>query len=149
MSVSLIDATVEDAQIQTDRAGVIIYRSLRLRLASGEVQQLAKVLTAKDVGTAIVAGAQGRFYLNKVLGVQGVHGVRLADGTALYGWPGSNDKIYILAGVIGALWVLVLLATRGAIPILGLGLASLGGSAWYISAKVKREAQAQFEGDAG
>lgn len=149
MPTSTIDGTVEAADLKTDRAGIKIFRTIRFRLDDGSEHVLEKAVTTKAVGDELVPGARGRFYEYKAFDFKGVHGVRTPDGRDVYGFPGNNQKIFLLSGVIGVLWNIVLIATRESISLLGVAMIILSVVGWHFTSKGKREAQAQFDGDAG
>jgi len=147
MPTSMIDGTVEEADVRTDRAGVKIFRCIRFRLNDGSEHTIEKVVTTKAVGDEIVPGASGRFYLFKAFDIKGVHGMRTADGGAVHGFPGNNQRIFLLAGIVAVLWNAILIATRDSISLLAVAMIVLSVVGWYFTSKGKREAQAQFEGD--
>ncbi|HTM96813.1 MAG TPA: hypothetical protein VL100_13500 [Croceibacterium sp.] len=149
MPTSMIDGTVEDADVRTDRGGVKIFRSIRFRLADGSEHTVEKAVTTKAVGDELVPGASGRFYLFKAFDIKGVHAVRMADGRAVHGFPGNNQRIFLLAGIVAVLWNAILIATRESISLLAVAMIVLSVVGWYFTSKGKREAQAQFEGDSG
>ncbi len=149
MPTSMIDGTVEDADVRTDRGGVKIFRSIRFRLADGSEHTVEKAVTTKAVGDELVPGASGRFYLFRAFDIKGVHAVRMADGRAVHGFPGNNQRIFLLAGIVAVLWNAILIATRESISLLAVAMIVLSVVGWYFTSKGKREAQAQFEGDSG
>jgi hypothetical protein len=149
MPTSVIDGTVEEADIKFDRRGVKYFRSVRFKLDDGSEHTAEKMVTAKAVGDELVPGARGRFYLFKAFDVKGVHGVRTAEGRAVHAFPGNNQKIFLIAATLGVVWNIVLIFTRDGISLLGVGMVILGGLGWHFTGKGKREAQAQFDGDAG
>ncbi len=149
MPTSMIDGTVEEADVRTDRAGVKIFRCIRFRLNDGSEHTIEKAVTTKAVGDELVPGASGRFYLFKAFDIKGVHGVRMADGRAVHGFPGNNQRIFLLAGIVAVLWNAILIATRDSISLLAVAMIVLSVVGWYFTSKGKREAQAQFEGDSG
>jgi hypothetical protein len=149
MPTSTIDGTVEAIDLKWDRRGVKYFKSVSFKLDDGSAHVIEKAVTTKAVGDELVPGAKGRFYEFKAFDVKGVHGVRTADGRAIHGFPGNNQKIFLVAGVLGVVWNIVLILTRGGVSLLGVGMVILGGLGWHFASKGKREAQAQFDGDAG
>jgi hypothetical protein len=149
MTVSTIDGTIEQTDLKTDRAGIKIFRSIRFRLADGSEQTIEKSVVTREIGDQLTTGAKGRFYLYNAFDTKGVHGIRTADGRVIQSFPGNNQKIFLIAFVVSALWVAVMLVARGGIPLLGAATLVLSGTGWYFMGKGKAEAKAQFDADAG
>lgn len=149
MSTSIIDGTVEEVDVKTYRAGVRLFRTIRFRLDDGSEHTAKKLVTTKQVGDELTPGARGRFYLFKAFDIKGVHGVRTPDGREVFDFPSNNKKIFLIAGVLGVVWNILLILTRDAISLLGVAMIVLGAFGYYFMGKGKTEAQAQFDGDAG
>lgn len=149
MTTSVIDGTVEEIDVKTYRAGVRLFRTIRFRLDDGSEHTAKKLVTTAEVGDELVPGARGRFYLFKAFDIKGVHGVRTADGREVFGFPSNNQKIFLITGVLGVVWNLVLILTRDSISLLGVAMIVLSVLGWHFMGKGKREAEAQFDGDTG
>lgn len=147
MPVSTIDGTVEEADLKWTRRGISLFRSIRFRAADGRERTVNKAVVKQQVAEQLTPGAQGRFYLFDAFDIRGVHGVRTADGRATYAFPGNNEKIFLIAGPIAALWVIFMVFAEGRIPVLGLAGAILSAFGWHFMHKGKREAKAQFDAD--
>ncbi len=149
MPVSTVDGTVEDVTLKWARRGISLFSNIRFRLADGSERTVKKVVVKQAVADELVPGASGRFYLFNAFDVRGVHGVRTADGRAVYGFPGNNQKIFLISGIVSSLWIVVMIASRDAVPMLGVALLILSVVGWHFMGKGQREAQAQFDGDGG
>ena len=149
MPTSIIDGTVEETSLKWSRRGVSLFDSIRFRNADGSEETVTKAVVKQEVADQLTPGAKGRFYLFKAFDIGGVHGVRLPDGRAIYAFPANNQKIFMISGIVAALWVVLVMVTRGAIPFLGVGLLILSAVGWHLMSKGQREAKAQFEGDMG
>src|ERR1044072_4924699 len=130
MPTSMIDGTVEEADLRTDRAGVKIFLSIRSLLNDGSEQTSDKAVTTTEIGDELVPGTSGRFYLFKAFDIKGVHGVRMADGRAGYGFPGNNQRLFLLAGTVAVLWNAILIATRDSISLLAVAAIVLSVVGW-------------------
>ncbi len=149
MPVSIVDGTVEEADLKWSRRGISLFKTIRFRAADGSARTVNKAVVKQEVADQLTAGAQGRFYLFDAFDIRGVHGVRLPDGRAIYAFPGNNEKIFLIAGPIAALWVVFMVVAEGRIPFLGVAGAILSAVGWYLVHKGKQEAKSQFEADNG
>ena len=149
MSTSIIDGTVADVVPGRRARGIAILKSIRFDLADGSSRTVTKAVVTKDIAAEIVPGAKGRFYLYNAFDMRGIHGVRTADGRAVHGFPTNNQTLFLVAGTINLAWVVIMIALRGAIPLLGAALLVLCAVGWYFMGRGKDEARKQFDGDAG
>ena len=149
MSTSIIDGTVAEAEPGRARGGFTVFKSIRFALADGSSHTVNKAVVKQIVADELVPGATGRFYLFKAFDIGGVHGVRTPDGRAVYGFPANNQNLFLGLGIVNLLWIVVMIAARGAVPFLGVGLLGLAAVGWYMMGKGKAEAKQQFDGDAG
>ena len=149
MSTSMIDGTVEEAVAGRGTAKFTVFKSIRFQRTDGSSETVTKAVVRKEVADELTPGATGRFYLFKAFDLRGVHGVRTPDGREVYAFPGSNQKIFLVVGIINLLWIVLMLATRGGVPLLGVALLILAVVGWYYMGKGATEAKAQFDGDAG
>jgi hypothetical protein len=149
MSTSMIDGTVEEAVAGRSRGSVTVFKSIRFQLGDGSSRTVTKAVTRREVADELQPGAKGRFYLFKAFDISGVHGVRTPDGRAVYAFPSSNQKLFVLVGIINLAWIAFKVAVDGEVPMLGVGLVILAIVGWILMGKGQAEAKAQFEGDAG
>jgi len=149
MATSIVDGTVEEAITGRSRGGVTLFKSIRFKLDDGSSRTIIKSAVKQNVAEEITPGAKGRFYLYNAFDLKGVHGVRTPDGRAIYGFPGNNRKLFLILGVINVLWVGFKVAVDGEVPLLGAAVFILAVVGWILMGKGERDAQQQFEGDAG
>lgn len=149
MGTSIIDGTVEEATLKRAKAGISIFNTIRFRLDDGSTRTIKKAVTTQDVATALTPGTRARYYLYTTFDLKGVHGARFADGGSVYGFPGTNQKLFLLLIVINLLWIGLKVAVDGAVPFLGVGLLILGVVGYVLMGKGAREAQEQFDADSG
>jgi hypothetical protein len=150
VGTSIIDGTVESAKLKRARAGIAIFDFIQFRLNDGSSRTVKKSVTTQAVADHLAPGTSGRFYLFQSFDLKGVHGVRRSDGTAVYGFPGTNNrKIFLIVGVINLAWIAFRLALEGDVPVLGLGLLILAVVGFVLMGKGANEAKAQFENDTG
>ena len=147
MPTSIVDGTVEETSLKWSRRGVSLFNSIRFRKDDGTEQTVHKAVVKQEVADQLTPGARGRFYLFKAFDIGGIHGVRLPDGRAIYAFPGNNEKIFLISGVVALLWVLLAVFTKGGIPLLGAALLILSAVGYYFMSKGRQEAKVQFEGD--
>src|SRR5687767_7625785 len=117
MSVSQVDGKVLAVLVKFNRRGVVRLDHIELERPDGRTERIAKPVVAGEVAELIAPGAEGRFYLYKVLDVKGVHGVRLADGTERYAYPGNNAVIFLILIAVSVAWLALRLFDRGDVPL--------------------------------
>lgn len=150
MSVSIIDGHVEAADLKRARGGTSVFRSLTFQPDSGETRTIKNAVVMDNVAAELTPGARGRFYLYATFDLKGVHGVRTVDGRALFAYPGGNNrKIFLTAAIVAAVWIVIMVATRGAVPLLAVAGLILGVVGYIFMGKGARETKAQFDGDSG
>ena len=146
MSVSVIDGKVLEAPVKFSRKGLVRYQHLVFERPGGGIERIGKPVTTDEVAELIAPGAEGRFYMYKVLDVKGVHGVRLTGGAERYGYPGSNAGIFLGVAAISVAWL-----TSGArvvvVPLLGVLLLALGVAGFFLTRSNRAETKRQFDGD--
>ncbi|WP_260580613.1 hypothetical protein [Sphingopyxis sp. PET50] len=149
MTTSIIDGRVETADLRRARGGMTIFRSVTFQPDSGAARTIKNAVVKDNVAAELVPGAKGRFYLYNAFDLKGVHGVRSADGRAVYGFAGNNKKIFLILGIVNIAWILLrLFAIGDGVPLLAVLLLILSVTGYIFMGKGEREAKAQFDGDA-
>lgn len=143
----MIDGIVEEAVLKRARGGLAVFDSIRFRLDDGSSRTIKKAVVKQVVADALTPGSRGRFYLYSAFDLKGVHGVRRSDGTAIYGFPSNNAKVFLILGIVNLAWIALRLSTDGKIPMLGIALLILALVGYVLMNKGHREAKQQFEGD--
>lgn len=150
MTTSIIDGRVEAADLKRAKGGLSVFRSITFQPDSGPTRTIKNAVVKDNVASELVPGAKGRFYLYNAFDLKGVHGVRTPDGRAVYGFAANNKNLFLLLAIVNIVWIaLRLLVIDGQVPLLALLLLILSGVGFIFMGKGEREAQAQFEGDAG
>lgn len=149
MSVSVIDGKVIEAPITVRRKMIVRYGHIAFERRDGRTERIGKVVAAGGMAEVVAPGAEGRFYLYEVLGGKGIHGVRLADGTERYAYPGNNLWVFGILALVSLAWMTFLLLAEGDFPLavlLALGIGALG---FALVQSNRAAARRQFESDAG
>jgi hypothetical protein len=149
MPTSIIDGSIEAADLKRSKGGASIFRSITFQQADGGSRTIRNAVVKDNVATELVPGARGRFYLYNAFDLKGVHGIRSADGRDVYGFAGNNQKIFLILGIFNLVWIAFTIAVRGGVPLLGAALFVLSVVGYIFMSKGQREAQEQFDGDAG
>jgi hypothetical protein len=149
MTTSIIDGTVEETELGRSRGGTTVLKSISFKLDDGSSRTVRKAVVKQAIADELTPGARARFYLFNAFDIKGIHGVRTPDGRAVYDFPASNRKLFLILGIINLVWIVFTLATRGGVPLLGVALLILAGVGWYFMGKGETEAKRQFEADAG
>ena len=145
MSVSIVDGTVTEA-VKTRTEPFARYSMLTISRASGGTKQIKGPVAASVIAERLVAGAEGRFYLFKAIDHQGIHGIRLTDGTELYAYPGNNLRLFVMATVIAIAWIAISVV-RDKLPLFAVLLLVVGTVGTVLSRKSKVETRQQFDAD--
>jgi len=149
MTTSIIDGTVEEAVPGRSRGGITVFKSIRFQLDDGSSRTVTKAVVKQAIADELTPGAKARFYLFNAFDIRGVHGVRTPDGRSVYDFPGNNQKLFLILGVINLVWIAFTVAVKGGVPLLGVALLTLAAVGWYFMGKGQTEAKQQFDGDAG
>ncbi|WP_428630534.1 hypothetical protein [Sphingopyxis sp.] len=149
MPNSIVDGSIEGADIKRTKGGVSIFRSVTFQQDDGSARTIRHAVVKDNVAAELVPGARGRFYLYNAFDLKGVHGVRSTDGREVYGFAGNNQKVFLILGIVNIAWIALVVATRDSVPLLGVALLILSVVSYIFMSKGQREAKAQFEGDAG
>ena len=147
MSVTAIDGTLEAANLKRKVRNVSIYNSLVIRRDGGGEERLGKTVVANPVAEALQPGTRGRFYTYSSIDHKGVHGVRTADGKAVYDFPQNNEKIAIFVFVVNAIWLIGGVLLDGRVRFFPLALIALALVIYPLYRKTRMEALRQFEAD--
>lgn len=149
MGTSIVDGTIESIEAGRKNKKIAVFKTIVFRETGGETRTIKKAVVTGDLKDQIVPGNSGRFYLFTAFDIKGIHGLRKADGTALYDYPGkTNKKIFIGLIIVSFLLIALRVSTGDGLPLLSVLLIGLGGFGWYATSKSERETRRQFDGDA-
>jgi hypothetical protein len=149
MSTSIIDGTLTAADIKWSRKGKTYFARLAFQKADGSSEELKKVVVDDSVAAELVAGAAGRFYLFKSMGVMSLYGVRFANGREMHAYPGDQGLLF---ATLAGLWVvlnIMYISFKDQVSILGLILTPLGIFGWWRCREVRREIEQLWQNDLG
>jgi len=149
MPTSTIDGRIEAADLRRAKGGATIFRSITFQQDGVGTRTIRNAVVKDNVAAELVPGASGRFYLYNAFDLKGVHGVRTTGGRDVYGFAGNNQKIFLILGIFNIIWIIFMIAVRGGVPLLGAALLVLSIVGYIFMGKGQREAQEQFDGDAG
>jgi len=147
MGIEVIDGTVESATVKRTSATLALYDNIVIRTADGSQRRLEKVAVAPDVAAALAAGTAGRFYGYKAIDHRGLFAMRTRDGRAAFAIPSGNERIMLMAAIVGAVGFVVLLLLGKGIGLLALALAVLGGIGWFKYRRTRIEGRARYDAD--
>jgi hypothetical protein len=147
MSVSLVDGKVLAAPVKFSRKGVVRFDHIELERPDGRTERIAKQVATAEIAELIAPGAEGRFYLYKVLDVKGIHGVRLTGGAERYAYPGNNAGLFLVVLAISVAWLALRIFGFGDVPLLGVLMFGLGAVGYFFTRSNRAETRRQFDGD--
>jgi hypothetical protein len=148
MGIEVIDGTIEAAVLKRSSAAVAMYDSITIRTADGSQRRLDKVAVAPDVAAALQPGTDGRFYGYKAIDHRGLFAMRTRDGRAAFAIPSGNERIMLMAAIVGAIGFVVLLLLGKGIGLLALAMAVLGGIGYFKYRSTRLEGRARYDADA-
>lgn len=148
MSVSVIEGKVIEAPVKVRRKAFVRFSHIDFERADGRTQKVGKVVATGELAHLVTPGAEGRFYMYKTIDVTGVAGVRLADGTSHFAYPGNNLKVFGLIIPMSVALVALRLFTGDGLSLLGVALFILGVVGLIVTRNDRAAAQRQFDADA-
>ena len=149
MKIETIDGTVVSAAVQRATGKVTVYSEIVFRLADGAEHRMDKVAVAPGVAEALEPGSRGRFYAYKAFDHKGIIAARTQGGHAAFAMPSGNERIMLMAAIVGSAYFVVMLVTRGGLSLLAFALAVLGGFAYHSYRKLRIESRARYDADSG
>jgi hypothetical protein len=149
MAIEVIDGTIEAAVLKRSSAVVAMYDSITIRTADGSQRRLDKVAVAPDVAAALQPGTEGRFYGYKAIDHRGLFAMRTRDGRSAFAIPSGNERIMLMAAIVGAIGFVVLLLLGKGIGLLALAMAVLGGIGYFKYRSTRLEGRARYDADSG
>ncbi|HEX8061606.1 MAG TPA: hypothetical protein VF535_00150 [Allosphingosinicella sp.] len=147
MAIEVIDGTIEAATVKSSNAKVVMYDGISIRTTAGSELRLEKVAVAPGVAASLQAGTEGRFYGYKAIDHRGLFGFRTRDGRSAFANPSGNERIMLLAAIIGWIGFAVLLLLGKGIGLLALALGVLGTIGYLKYRSTRIEGRARFDSD--
>jgi hypothetical protein len=147
MGLEVIDGTVEAADLKRAYAKVAMYDRIVIRTADGSERRLEKVAVSPNVSGMLEPGTLGRFYGYKAIDHRGLFAMRTRDGRAAFAIPSGNERIMLMAAIVGAVGFVVLLLLGKGIGLLALALAVLGGIGYFKYRSTRIEGRARYDAD--
>lgn len=149
MGIEVIDGTIEAAAVKRSSATLALYDHIVIRTADGSQRRLEKVAVAPAVAEALKPGTGGRFYGYKAIDHRSLFGIRTSDGRAAFAIPSGNERIMLMAAVVGLAAFVVLLLLGKGIGLLALVLGVLATWGYLSYRRTRLEARARYDSDAG
>ena len=147
MSVAAIDGTLEAANLKRRVRNISVYDSLVIRRDGGGEERLGKTMVSNQVADSLEPGTRGRFYTYASIDHKGMHGVRTADGKAVYDFPQNNEKIMLVVLALNLVWLVGGILYDGRARYFPLALVVLAAVVYPLYRKTRLEARRQFDAD--
>lgn len=148
MGVSIIDGTLEAADLKRVRGKTRVYQSLTFRLRDGNSKSIAKALVHEDVGALLEVGNSGRFYLYTAVDQRGIHGIRDDRGRSAFAFTKASETAMLVTACVGVAMLLAFLA-MDKISIWPILCIAIGVPFYFIYRQTRTEATRQYDGDSG
>ena len=148
MSVSIIDGTIETAELKKSALNIRVYHKIVFRLTDGSEKTILKPIADAQVAALLQPGAKGRFYVFNAPDQRGVHGVRDDQGHAVFAFPRNNEKAMLIMMIFG-LVISALCLSFGFFSLWFVILLGISIPFYFIYKNVRMEAGRQFEADGG
>jgi hypothetical protein len=147
MAIEVIDGTIEAAVLKRSGAALVMYDSIVIRTTAGSERRLEKVAAAPDVAAALQPGTEGRFYGYKAIDHRGLFAMRTRDGRSAFAIPSGNERIMLMAAIVGTVAFVVLVLLGKGIGLLALALAVLGTIGYFKYRGTRIEGRARYDAD--
>ncbi len=148
MATSIIDGTIEQVEAGRRHPKVSRFKTIVFRERGGATRTFKNAIVSGAVVPEIRVGNDARFYTFTALDLKGIHGVRKPDGTAVYGYPGSNNTIiFAILVAVNLAWIAFRIAFDGQVPFLAVILTLVGAIFWFTASKAGRDTRTQFDAD--
>ena len=109
MATEILDGTIDPAEPRRNKRGYMYFDELRFRDKAGKERLLKKMCAGGDVATALCKGGEGRFYLTRWGGQNGIFGVRMKNGVQAYSHYNNMELIFWLGTGAGAIMLVIYL----------------------------------------
>ena len=109
MATEILEGTIDPAEPRRNKRGYMYFDELRFRDKSGKERMLSKICAGGEVATALCKGGEGRFYLTRWGGQNGVFGVRMKNGVKAYSHYNNMELIFWIGIGAGAIMLVVYL----------------------------------------
>lgn len=149
MSVSIIDGTIESVDLKRATGKTRIYRSILIRRADGQAEEVRKPIVHADLAPHVEPGKSGRFYLFKSIDHRGIHAVRPQGGGAVFRYPRANELIGMGLTLFTAAWIAISMNFMGGFSVFALLGFLIGAMVWVVNWQLRRSAERQFADDNG
>lgn len=147
MATEILEGTIDPAEPRRNKRGYMYFDELRFRDKVGKERMLSKICAGGEVATALRKGGEGRFYLTRWGGQNGIFGVRMKNGAQAYSHYNNMELIFWIGIAAGAIMLVVYLMGyegRMITPVLiGAGLAV----ALIFFRKHKASTKAEYDRD--
>jgi hypothetical protein len=149
MGIEVIDGTIEAAVVKRSSAKLSLYDSITIRTTTGSERRLENIAVAPEVAAALQPGTDGRFYGYKAIDHRGLFAMRTRDGRSAFAIPSGNERIMLVAAIVGWIGFVVLLLLGKGIGLLSLALGVLGGIGYFKYRRTRLEGRARYDADSG
>ena len=147
MAVSTIDGILKAAELKKVRQNVRVYSRLVFTLADGSEKTVEKAIVQTNVAEKLEPGARGRFYCYQAIDHRGLHGLRLEDGTAVYGYSKLNERAMLVTFAVGIVLGFLYIGLLDRISLWVPILLILGGGGYALYRGTRQQAERQFATD--
>jgi hypothetical protein len=146
MAMEILDGSIEPAEPVRTKGKWVMFDSLRFRDRKGGERDLKKICCAGDVSAAVRKGGAGRYYLSSGGGQNGIHGVRMDNGTTAYAHYNNMEKV-VLIGAAAGMFMLGVAIVTGEVVITPIVLGFLLFGAYLFLRGIRVAGKKQFEAD--
>ena len=142
--VETVQGRVEATAPKRVKWGYAYYPALVIHTATGP-REFAKISAAGGVRELIERGGEGTFFLSKHVGMLGIHGVKLADGTKHYAHFNNFEWVFLFGAGAGGLMLLLRLMGVEDAPITPIVIGTIFGACILIIRNGRLQAKRAFD----
>ena len=147
MGVSIVDGTLELAELKKVRQNLRVYSLLVFRQRDGSAKTVEKAVVDGKVAARLEPGVSGRFYLYQAIDHRGVHGVRDESGGTVFGYSKLNERAMLVTALVGLVIGFLYVAVLDKFSLWSPILLILGAGGYFVYRGTRLEAERQFSAD--
>ena len=147
MAASIVEGRLETAEIKRQNKSFHQFSTLRFVTSDGSERTIKNAIATSEVARHLQPGASGRFYLFNSADSRGVYAYRDPSGQATVGFPGQNEKIGMIAIVVGLAAIFLFEVFGDGTPVIALVGLVLGLIGYFLTRKSRVEVERAFAAD--
>lgn len=147
MAASIVEGRIEAAEIKRQNKSIHQFSTLRFVTSDGGERTIKNAVATPQVARHLQPGTSGRFYLFNSADMRGVYAYRGASGEVTAEFPRQNEKIGLIAVIVGLAAIILYEVFGDGTPLLLLVALLLGILGFVLARKSRSEVERAFAAD--